>query len=268
VGRIAIVGNVSRDVVDGGPPRPGGCPTYAVQALRLLGRPAQIVTRCAEADRPFFEPALRGPEVEVNVLPGQSTAAFELSYDGSTRAMTVTSIGDTWTSADADRLAEDIHWVHVAPLSGSDFTPDALAAFASGRRLSLDGQGLVREPGLGALRQTAQFDVGLLEHVTVLKLAEEEAELVAGGPFEARHAAALGVDVVLVTRGERGADVWVNGEVTHVRTKPVAVETTGAGDAFAVAYIAGRDRGASPVAAARGAVALVRRLLEERRAPK
>jgi sugar/nucleoside kinase (ribokinase family) len=268
VGRIAVVGNVSRDVVDGGQPRPGGCPTYATQALRLLGSPAQIVTRCAERDCPFFEPALRAPQVEVHVLPGKSTAAFELVYDGGARKMTVTSPGDPWTSADADRLAEDIRWVHIAPLARPDFRPDVLAAFASGRRLSLDGQGLVREPSLGAMRQTAQFDAGLLEHVSVLKLAEEEAGLLAGGPFQAEHAAALGVDEILVTLGGRGADVWADGEVTHVPTKPVAVETTGAGDAFAVAYVAARDGGSAPVRAAEGAVALVRRLLEERRALK
>ena len=48
---VAVIGNLSRDVVDGGPPRVGGAAYYAGRALRVLGSRARIVTRCAPADR-------------------------------------------------------------------------------------------------------------------------------------------------------------------------------------------------------------------------
>ena len=48
---IAVIGNLARDTIDGGPPRVGGAPFHAARALRLLGGSSRIVARCAEADR-------------------------------------------------------------------------------------------------------------------------------------------------------------------------------------------------------------------------
>ncbi len=42
-----MIGNLARDVVAGGPPRPGGAPFHAARALRLLGGRTRIVARCA-----------------------------------------------------------------------------------------------------------------------------------------------------------------------------------------------------------------------------
>ena len=51
MGYVAVVGHTARDLVDGGPPRPGGVPLFAARALRALGEPGLVVTRCAEDDR-------------------------------------------------------------------------------------------------------------------------------------------------------------------------------------------------------------------------
>ena len=114
--------------------------------------------------------------------------------------------------------------------------------------------------------QNAGFDPNLLPPVTVLKLSEEEARIVAGGSFDAATARALGVEEILVTLGSRGEDVWVGGKAIHVPTSPVLdVETTGAGDAFMVGYAIACCDGASPVEAAAEASALVAHLLTERK---
>jgi hypothetical protein len=76
--RVAVVGNVSRDVVDGGSPTPGGCPEFAAAALRRLGHEGQIVTRFAPADARLFEDL--GPGV--TVLSAASTSGFALDYAG------------------------------------------------------------------------------------------------------------------------------------------------------------------------------------------
>ena len=124
------------------------------------------------------------------------------------------------------------------------FPRETLAALAErGCRVSLDAQGLVRAPRLGPLAQDAEFDPGVLESVSVLKLSEEEASIVAGGRFDASTARSLGVSEILVTLGSHGEDVWVDGELTHLPTTAVlGVETTGAGDAFMVAYSGTRRR--------------------------
>jgi sugar/nucleoside kinase (ribokinase family) len=264
---VAVVGNLARDRIDGGPPQPGGCPFFAALALRMLGRDGQIVTRCADADRPLFDGPVGALGVPVTLLSATQTSGFDHDYDGEARATTVTGVGDPWTPADAEHLEAGVRWVHVAPLLRSDFPPETLLALgAEGRRLSLDAQGLVREPRIGPLVQSADFDPATLAPVSVLKLSEEEARIVSRGRFDAATAHALGVEEILVTLGSRGENVWVAGRLVHVPTTPVlGVETTGAGDAFMVAYDVTRAEGGSPVEAAGEASALVARMLLERR---
>ena len=264
---VAVVGNLARDRVDGGPPQPGGCPFFAAYALRAIDRPGLILTRCAEADLALFDGPVRGLGVPVTILPGAHTSGFDHAYAGETRNTTVTEVGDAWTADDASHLGPDVTMVHVAPLLRSDFPAEALAALArDGRRVSLDAQGLVRAPQLGPLVQNADFEPSVLATVSVLKLSEEEAGIVAGGTFDASTARALGVPEVLVTLGSQGEDVWFDGERTHVPTTPVLdVETTGAGDAFMVAYVSARQDGATPVEAAAEGSALVARMLTERK---
>jgi sugar/nucleoside kinase (ribokinase family) len=263
--RVAVVGNLARDRIGGGAPQPGGCPVFAALALRLLGRDAQILTRCAPSDAELLAAPVR--DLDVTVLSSEHSSGFDHVYENESRATSVTSIGDPWTATDARQLAPDVSWVHVAPLLRSDFPPETLAAFAGGgRTVSLDAQGLVREPRLGPLEQNARFDPTLLEHVSVLKLSEEEARIVAAGSFDASAARALGVPEILVTLGSHGEDVWVDGRPVHVPTAPVMdVETTGAGDAFMVAYAIARSDGVSAIEAARQASTLVGRTLRERK---
>jgi sugar/nucleoside kinase (ribokinase family) len=267
VPEVAVVGNLSRDVVDGGPPTPGGCPFFAADAFRRLHREGQIVTRFRDGDAGLFRPALDALGAPVTLLPGAATSGFSLDYDGEEREMGVTAIGERWQPQDAGALAPDVRWVHVAPLLRSDFPAGTLEALAHGRRLSLDGQGLVRLPALGRMAEDAAYDPAILEHVTTLKLSEEEARIVAGGPFDAAAAARLRVAEVLLTLGSHGAIVFASGQETFVPAAwPVlGVQTTGAGDTFMVGYAIARVDGVDPVAAARAASRLVAEVLEQRR---
>jgi sugar/nucleoside kinase (ribokinase family) len=150
----------------------------------------------------------------------------------------------------------------------SDFPANTLAALAaSGRRVSFDGQGLVRASLTGPMRVDADFDPAMLPPLSVLKLAEDEAEIVAGGRFEARHAAKLGVPEILLTLGSAGAILYLGGGEDAIPvTGPVRdVQTTGAGDVFMVAYITARSDGETPEAAASFAASTVARMLEERK---
>jgi sugar/nucleoside kinase (ribokinase family) len=266
--RIGIVGNLALDRIDGAPVQPGGCPVFAAHALRLLDQTAQILTRCAPDDRVHFVDALQAPGRPATILPGSHSARFDHRYAGEYRATTVTALGDAWTPEDAAHLDDAVGWLHVAPLLRRDFPAVTLAAMArSGRRLSLDGQGLVRAASLGPLRQNAAFDPAVLGSVSVLKLSLEEAQIVAGGAFHAEAARQLGVPEILVTLGSKGAALHLGGAITHIPTTPVlGVQTTGAGDAFMVAYIMSREQGAPALEAARAATALVVRMLQQRKA--
>ena len=167
--------------------------------------------------------------------------------------MQAVELGDEWRPADLAVLPST-RWVHVAPLFRGEFPVKTLAALARRCRVSFDAQGLVRAPELGPLRLDADYDPEILRHLWVLKLADEEAEVV-GDPT------ALGVREVLVTHGSRGSTVYYGGTSEYVPARPLDVNATGAGDAFATAYIVGRQAGLRPVGAARRATAVVAAVL-------
>jgi sugar/nucleoside kinase (ribokinase family) len=258
---LAVVGNLSRDLVDSGEPRVGGAPFWAARALRLLGTRALLAVKCADADRALLARPLVALGVPVLWLGGAATAAFSIRYEGDRREMTVDELGDTWTPDDVTGLG-DARWVHVGALARSDFPPETLAELARGRQVSFDGQGLVRPPRTGPLELDGDYDPEVLRHVAVLKLAEEEARVLVGEPDEPALRS-LGVPEVVVTLGPRGSLVLANGRLERVATQPVAgeIDPTGAGDAFAVAYLAARAGGHAPAASARRAGALVTGLL-------
>src|SRR5918992_2185 len=258
--RLAVVGNLALDVVDGRPPRPGGGPFHCARALRALGTQAVVATRCAAQHRAALVPPLVALGVPVAWRPAQATAAFTIRYSGEARSMTVDGLGDPWTPDDARGwIAGAVgrsEWVHAAGLARSDFPAESLAELARGRRLSLDGQALVRPGRTGPLELDADSAPAVLEHVTVLKLAEEELEATGREPAD------FGVPEVLVTRASRGSFVYAGGRVEEVRARPVgSADLTGSGDAFMAAYLAARAAGQRPLGAARRATALVYGLL-------
>jgi len=269
---VAIVGSLSLDSAPGREPFPGGCPYHAARALSLLASPSRIVAKCSAAHRRLLLGPVLALGIPVSWRPAEATTGFELIRDGDNRVMAVTSVGDSWTEEEVRswvRAAlEPCEWVHVAPLLRDEFSAAALAEIARDRILSLDGQGLARSPQLGPLALDANFDRELLRHVSVLKLAEEEAEAILE-QVNAESLASLEVPEVIVTRGSRGALIWTAGELTEVPAKPLVANAaaTGAGDAFAAIYIAARSRGRSPRVAARRAAVFVGAMLSRRLAP-
>jgi sugar/nucleoside kinase (ribokinase family) len=247
---VAVVGNLSLDRIDGGPPRIGGGPYHAARGLRLVGGEAVVVTRCADSDRRVLLPQLARLGVPFRLLAAERTTAFALDYVGESRTLSVDAIGHSWTPRDARALDRSVRWVHVAPLLRSDFPADTVAELARGRRVLFDAQGLVRRAELGPLRLDADFDPDLLRHVSILKVAEDEAGVIG-------DVHALGVPEVVVTYGSRGSTVFANGRETRVPAFPLPRNPTGAGDAFSAAYLVARAAGHSPTAAARRATAVV-----------
>ncbi len=256
---IAVIGNLSRDTIDGGGPRVGGATFHAARALRLLGGGSRIVTRCAQADRRALVGPLAALGVPYSWLPCQATATFELRYSGEEREMTIADTGSPWTDAEA-RAVGRADWIQVGALTRDDFSPEVLAVLGRNSRLALDGQALVRPAKTGPLVADADFDPALLRHVTALKLNEEELETLGGED----RVAELGVPELLITRGSAtGVLVLARGERERILVRPVDVPNpTGAGDAFLAAYVWARASGHSPGSAARQAATTAARVLE------
>jgi sugar/nucleoside kinase (ribokinase family) len=246
---LGVVGSLSLDLVAGAPPRPGGAVFYAAEALRLLGMPARILARCAPAD----QVDLFG--VDVEWLPAAVTTAFAFSYDGDVRTMSVLEVGDPWRREDVEGRLLGVQWLHVGGLLRTDFPRETIQALAQGRRLSLDGQALARPGRKGPLRLDGDADPSILAAAQIVTLSEEEANVLGDVP----------VPEVVITLGSRGSILYADGEEHRIEIAPVTgVDPTGAGDAFAVGYLAARSNGEVPLLAARRASDLVTELLSRR----
>jgi sugar/nucleoside kinase (ribokinase family) len=258
---LVVVGNLSIDRIGGDSrPRIGGGSYHAARGLRAADRAALVVARCADADRAKLAPQLAALGIPCRTLHGRSTAAFSFHYVGDARRMVVDALGDSWTEEDADQVPSS-EWLHVAPLARSDFPAATLARLARGRRVSFDGQGLVRPGRTGPLELDTEFDPDVLRHVDVLKLADDEARALVDDIEDAGALASLGVPEVVVTYGSRGSLVLAGRRVERVPAHPLPRNPTGAGDAFAAVYLSARSSGEAPVAAARRATAAVAALL-------
>jgi len=250
---IALAGNLTRDVFAGQPPRPGGGPFHGARALRRLEVRSTVFARCAAADRAaLFDPIVR-LGVTARYVPAAQTTSFELRYEGERREMAVLATGEPWESLE---LPPAVRWLQLAPLLRGDFPVELLATLARRRRIAFDGQGLVRVRRTGPLELDADFDPEILRYVSVLKVSDQEAEVL-GDPT------ALPVRELVVTHGSRGVTVHAGGRVERIAAHHIEGDPTGAGDAFVAAYIASRSVGLGPVAAARRAVPVVAAVLAD-----
>lgn len=268
VAGVTVLGNLAVDVINGGPKTPGGCASFSGVAIAAAGGPGGIVALAADNDHALFEPLLDRFGSMIRILPAECTSSFRLDYeDVDHRRMSVEAIGPVWGPAEIEAADPQTTWVHLAPLLRTDFPAETLKLLAQrGHQVAYDGQGLVRADQVGPLVVDRHYPPELLEHISILKLAEDEAVIVADGPFDESTVARLGVPEILVTYGSEGCDIYTGD--TRVRV-PAAwrvedVQTTGAGDMFTTCYVANRAAGADPRAAAKEASELVAGELEKR----
>jgi sugar/nucleoside kinase (ribokinase family) len=259
---LAVIGPLARDVLDGGDSRIGGGPWYAARALRTLRQEAFVVAKCGEPERRSYLRQLAALGLPVLLAAAGETTSFSFRYDAEgRREMRVEAIGEPWAEGDdPEQGLRRVDWVHVTPLLRGDFSPEALERIARRRRVLLDGHGLVRERRLGPLVVDGDFDRTILRHVSILKLAEEEAEAIVGHG-ELEELRELGVPEIVVTFGAGGSLVLARGTSVRVAAQPARGDPTGAGDAFSVAYLSARAGGHRPISAARRASAVVSALL-------
>jgi sugar/nucleoside kinase (ribokinase family) len=258
VSAIAALGHLTRDVVAGAEPRPGGGVFYAARALARLGADAHVEASCSAEHRPALVPPLEAFGLPTTWHESSATTQYSFHYEGDRRIMWQDAVGDPWTPEQAVTAAGDARWVDVCALTRTDFPAETLAALAAdGRQLLVDLQGLVRTATIGELHTDAHIG-DVLHHVEVLKLNDEEAETLVGSA-DPEKLRALGVPEVVLTLGSQGAWVVTPELIEHVPAVPVegSVDPTGAGDTYSVTYIVQRVAGAEPVEAARAAAATV-----------
>jgi sugar/nucleoside kinase (ribokinase family) len=141
--------------------------------------------------------------------------------------------------------------IHFGPVAGEITSALVEKLKACCRFVSFDPQGLVRRFDKdGNVSIGPLTDKRVLEHVDIFKSSFEEIQAITGFGDLDQGIRAIhdhGVSIVIVTLGERGATVSVEGAIHNVPAfKPAKlVDPTGAGDvfigSFLTEYVHGRD---------------------------
>lgn len=228
------IGHAAQDMNEDGSWQLGGPISYAATLARNLGlRTAVLTSASAEVD---FGRLL--PGVEVKVVPSETSTRFHNTYDDGRRTQRVSGRAAPLTLADLPDEWRAAPVVLLGPLVGE--IDDELARAFPDAVAGIGAQGWLREIGAeGVVRPVApeKWDAGaVLERATALFVSEEDIPPETVDAAIARWLESVGI--VAFTRGDRGADVYVDGEVRRIGAFPSRpVELTGAGDIFASAFL-------------------------------
>jgi sugar/nucleoside kinase (ribokinase family) len=242
---FVAIGHVTLDRF-GETARPGGAALYAAVTAHRLGLSAAILTSHGDD----FPLDLVPPQIEVVSLPAPVTTRFDHFTGGTERAMRVRStaqpiglddVPEDWRDADIVMLSPVVD--EVDPLVLTAFSPGSIGAAVQGYVRRLDATGLVMP------RPWASADL-VLNRVQAVFLSMEDV----GGDVTDVVEWFQRVPVGLLTEGQHGAWLYVNGERYAVRPHAVhEVDATGAGDVFAAAFMLHYHRQGDPWEAASAA---------------
>lgn len=245
-----VVGHLSLDHTPAGP-RLGGTAAYAALTARALGLRSAILT-CAGRDLDLTP--LSG--IDLVRLPSPTTTGFQAS-EGEDRRLRLLGRADPIDGARIPDPWKRAPLVHLGPIAG-EISPAVLDAFVQGSLVGITAQGWMR--GFDSLGETSfrswAHASGALQRaeVVIVSLAdlahdEDRVEALAG---ECR--------LLVVTEGPRGARVYWHRDVRRVPApEAAALDTTGAGDIFAAAFLVRYQRTRDPWESARFANRLASR---------
>ena len=226
----------------------GGAVAYVSLAARRFDARVSVISKIGHDFPGAYLWRLEEDGIDLSnvLMEGKSeTTRFELRYDEDFSHRSLRSVSRMSPIA----VEEVAHFpaasaVHIGPIAGE--ITNALVEKLRGccKFMSLDPQGLVRRfDGEGNVSIGPLIDERILEHVDIFKSSFEEIQAVAGLVELDRSVRAIhdyGVSIVIVTFGEKGAAVSVEGTMQNVPAfKPVKlVDPTGAGDVFIGSFLA------------------------------
>lgn len=249
------IGHVTLDVIEDHPAgrrsQPGGGAFYSALQAARLGLRALIVTKGVPAEiEAVLEPYRE--EVDVYVLPAQSTTTLATWGSGGARVQSVRAWAGAIEEPLAERLAAQTSIVHFAPVARETTSQ----TWIDGAFVGLTPQGLVRRWGADGRIRSATLHASMLpRRLDAVVLGENEREDCA--PL-LDHGLSSGRVVAAVTAGSGPIELRLADGTTR-QVGPIAVdrahEDLGAGDVFAAAFFVALQRAEPPASAARFASA-------------
>lgn len=258
-GKIWVLGDAVVDLLPDGEGRllqcPGGAPANVAVGVARLGGDSGFIGRVG--DDPFGRfmlHTLAQEQVDVNYM------RLDAAQRTSTVVVDLDSHGErTFTfmvrpSADLFLQPEDLppfaagQWLHVCSIALSA-EPSRSTTFAAMEAIKRAGGYVSFDPNIRSdLWQDPQDLRDCLDRALALadaiKLSEEELAFISGSDDIVSGIARLNArfqpTLLLVTQGKAGVQAALRGQVSHFPARPVvAVDTTGAGDAFVAGLLAG-----------------------------
>jgi sugar/nucleoside kinase (ribokinase family) len=226
--------------------RPGGSAYYAALTAHRLGLSVGLLTSVA----PDYPLDIFPKGLQVTTVASPDTTRYRLGKSKGVRALTLLSRA---ADLEAEHLPDAWREAPLAVLSpvAGEVDP-ALAGAFEDAAVAVLPQGWMRKRGRGGLMgfQPWEDADAVLPQTQLLVLSEED---LPGG--EAAAVAWLQqVPLGAITRGRRGATLYVNGDPYHVEADAASeVDETGAGDVFATTLLVEYQRRGDPWEAAAAA---------------
>lgn len=243
---LIVVGHFSKDTIITPEARReamGGVPAYSL-FLANWGLKLGIVSKCGSdfLTRYGEEIQKAGP---VLVTSGKITTEFvnKYSQDGA-RTQQVYSIAEPIQMRDFPGSFFRTKAVHFGPIINEIDTNLIRKVHSAGPLVSLDPQGYCRKlDGRKIVATPWKKANDILSYVHFLKTTEKELKLVASSCQDEEEVVAWimnqGPNILIVTRGARGATVFTKKERISIPVPPTStVDSTGAGDVFVLAFLA------------------------------
>jgi len=250
---LVAVGHVTFDETPSGI-RPGGSAYYAALTARRLGLRVGLLTAVA----PDYNLDVFPDGIEVMVVPSPQTTRYRLGETKGARTLTLLSRA---VDLEAEHLPAAWREVPLAVLGpvANEVDP-ALAGAFDDASVAVLPQGWMRKRGRGGLIAPQPWEdaEAVLPWTQLLVVSEEDV----GDSEETAVTWLHQVPVGAITRAQRGATLYVNGEPYHVMADMATeVDPTGAGDVFATTLLIEYQRSgdaweAAAVAACGGAASV------------
>jgi hypothetical protein len=242
------IGHICADLQPDGTTRLGGTALFAGLTAHQLGVRAAILTACA----PDLNLSELPPELTVIREPSATTTRFENLYHATGRTQLLHARAKTIDLKYLPPSWRTAPIIHFAPVIQEVPIDDAMLFSQS--LLGLTPQGWLRAvlPNKQVVTDPATLLRLPLTQSYIIVLSEEDIQ---GDEALVRRLAER-VPLVVLTRAERGATVFMHGRASDVPAfQADIVDPTGAGDVFAAAFFIGLYQGREPLAAARWACA-------------
>lgn len=222
------VGHICRDVVPGGRVV-GGAAAYAAATAQALGCRAAAITSSSPAEAWAAEL----PGITIHNIPAPATTIFENVYTPAGRVQTVHAVASPLTAAVVPPALARAPVVFLGPIA-NEVDPQLIDLF-SNSLVGVGPQGWMRRwDGSGRVYKVDWDDAArTLPLATAVFISTEDLPNSATITDYARL-----TPLLIVTDGASGATVHYRGEARHFPAPQVSeVDTTGAGDIFAAAYL-------------------------------